>query len=668
MIRKNRILIPAIALIVFMIPYLVLAESAKTIKLDDMFVSSFYGDAVTITPTRTIIDVDKFIASGRVERVEDILSHLGGIDVMRTSAVPDPQQVVMMRGFDDSRFVVALDGRPITSPTAGADTFVDWSSLVSADIEKIEVIRAGASALYENAQGGVINLITKKGTKRETLAPKTKVQVDYASNNTQGERATLDGGIGDLTYFLNIGHQESDGYLRNNDWRSNDSSARLTYTFPSDGQLVASVKQSDLDQGYAVVNDPSRSDWDPDYPTVRDDAENLHKFRSVSYPGGKNEKHKVTGHYDLIYDQPINDSNLKLHFFRTSGEESSYYYILSGGKLTQTESTGMRREEDQLGLTTQYRFNVFAENALTLGHDYRTMETGDVDDLWRVNAGYFDDAWSITDKLSMNTGLRYIKIREWTYPMATPPSRFLLHDEFWLPKWTLGYSLSPKTKPYVSINREFHLPGCCDRPVWAMSTNVQTEELQHETSWHYDLGVHQQIGDSIDTRFGLYYIDIEHFRAVDSPKNYYSSYYAYNLKDVSYSGVEFEFNANIAKDLGLYGNYTYRHTGYSETEEWPVLFWLNLPPEHKAKIGARYNLFENTLLTTDYRYVGDRGGEGSGLMDSYTTTDVGMEQTLSKNTKLLIYVNNLFGNEYEEVYGFPMQRQTYGAQVTVTMF
>jgi len=436
----------------------------EVIKLEDMFVHAFYGEAITIAPTRTIIDVEKYVKSGTVDRVEDILMNMAGIDIMRSSVVADPQQVMMLRGFDDSRYVVAIDGRPITGPTAGMDTFVDWSSLTTADIEKIEVIRGAASALYENAQGGVINIITKKGKKRVTLVPKITLQSDYSSYDTLAERITVDGGIGDLGYFFNYGYKESDGYLRNNNWRSNDYSGRLTYLFPFQGNLTLSYKGSDLDMGYPVVNDPSRPDYDRDYPTVREDADTLRKFRTISYPGGRSEKEKRVNHYDIIFEQPIKDTSLKLHLFQTEGAEDSYYYVLSGGSLKQVYSGGEAREEKQYGGTLHYRLNLWEDNSLTLGYDHRRMEVENMEDLVRIHAGYFEDIWSVTPKLSLNLGLRYSHIRELSYPYADPGTttqyRHKIKYDLWLPKSTLSYRFSPQTEGYVSVNRDYHLPGC----------------------------------------------------------------------------------------------------------------------------------------------------------------------------------------------------------------
>ena len=444
-------------------------KERERVKLDDVFVHAFHGGAVTITPTKTIIDIDKFGKSGSVERVEDILMHLTGIDVMRTSTGADPQQVIMMRGFDDSRFTVALDGRPITAPTAGSDTFVDWSSLTTGDIEKIEIIRGGSSALYGNSQGGIINIIMKKGKKKDTLVPKVTLLSGYSRFETYLERISVDGGIGGLGYFGNFGYKESDGYLRNNDWRGKDYSARLTYLFPFQGNVTLSYKASDLELGYPVVNDPGRSDYDPDYPTIHEDADMLRKFRTISYPGGDSYKEKEADHLDFIFEQPIGDGTLKVQLFQTTGDEDSYSYELGEDEqgneiLVQIYSGGDSTKEKHYGGIIQYRLNLWEHNILTVGYDQRRMEVESQDDWFRIHAGYFDDIWAITPKLSLNLGLRFVRIREYSYPYADPGTitmyRHTIKTDLWMPKSTLSYRFSPETEVYVSVNRDYHVPGC----------------------------------------------------------------------------------------------------------------------------------------------------------------------------------------------------------------
>ena len=183
---------------------------------------------------------------------------------------------------------------------------------------------------------------------------------------------------------------------------------------------------------------------------------------------------------------------------------------------------------------------------------------------------------------------------------------------------------------------------------------------------HYDIGIYHQVAKNIDTRLALYYTDITNYIVFDSPRSYYSDYYAYNLGSVNFYGVEWEFSSTLFNKLGLLGNYTYRGMNREETEL-PVVFWLDLPPKHKFNIGLRYRLLKDSLLTCDLRYVGKRKS-GNFTNDDFFITDVGIEQTIFKKLKVLLYINNLFGENYEEVHGFPMPGQTYGVQVKLALF
>ncbi|MBT8342000.1 MAG: TonB-dependent receptor [Desulfatitalea sp.] len=458
-------------------------DQTEPVQLEDMFVTAFHGGAMTMTPTKTVIDVEKFNKSGSVDRVEDILMHLTGIDVMRGSLGADPQQMVMMRGFDDSRFTIAIDGRTITAPTAGADTYVDWSSLTTGDIEKIEVIRGAASAQYENSQGGVINIITKKGQIRETLVPRMTVSADYASYNTFTGRVTAGGGIGDLTYFLNYGYKVSDGYLRNNCYDGEDYSVRLAYIFAFDGILTLSVKGSDLKMGYALANDPGGiyADYDPDYPVVPEDADTIRRYRDMSFAGGDNYKLKRSVHKDVSFEQPFKQSSMKIQYYETMGEEDSYYYTLVKNSrydpatdppeaqyvFNQKYSGGNDRKERHYGGRFEYQMDFWDKNTLVVGYDQRHMEVKSTPDIWRIQAGYFEDTWQATPKLSLVLGLRYAHIREKTYAYSDEPgnprsSRYR-HDittDVWLPKSTLTYMMSENTSTFVSVNKDYHVPGC----------------------------------------------------------------------------------------------------------------------------------------------------------------------------------------------------------------
>ncbi len=70
---------------------------------------------------------------------------------------------VSLRGLGSERTLVLLNGRRFVPGGAGADGSVDLASIPTAALERVEVLKDGASAVYgSDAIGGVINLITRK--------------------------------------------------------------------------------------------------------------------------------------------------------------------------------------------------------------------------------------------------------------------------------------------------------------------------------------------------------------------------------------------------------------------------------------------------------------------------------------------------------------------------
>lgn len=166
----------------------------------------------------------------------------------------------------------------------------------------------------------------------------------------------------------------------------------------------------------------------------------------------------------------------------------------------------------------------------------------------------------------------------------------------------------------------------------------------------------------------LYYIDVSNYIVANSGDIYHTaSSYGYSMDSIAFYGVELEFSTILAEKLTLFGNYTYRKTEYDDDDLLADAVLLELAPEHKVNLGIRYRLFEKTLLTSDIRYMGKRESEGKiYTLDAFTTVDVGIEQELFGNTTVHVYANNIFGEEYQEVYGYPLPEHVYGVNLKMT--
>jgi len=71
---------------------------------------------------------------------------------------------VNLRGLGANRTLVLINGRRVVSGGTGANSSVDLNTIPVSVVQRIEVLKDGASAIYgADAVAGVVNLITKKG-------------------------------------------------------------------------------------------------------------------------------------------------------------------------------------------------------------------------------------------------------------------------------------------------------------------------------------------------------------------------------------------------------------------------------------------------------------------------------------------------------------------------
>ncbi len=127
---------------------------------------------VTVTATRTpklLKDaplITRVITAGEIARVnaatvQDLLeTELPGLEFTREM---DGQTAIRMQGMSGKYVLFLVDGERMAGETLNN---VDYNRLNAENIERIEIVKGAASALYgSNAIGGVVNIITKEAVK-----------------------------------------------------------------------------------------------------------------------------------------------------------------------------------------------------------------------------------------------------------------------------------------------------------------------------------------------------------------------------------------------------------------------------------------------------------------------------------------------------------------------
>ena len=156
----------------------------------------------------SVIPADQIEKFGSVS-VADVLRDVAGVEVVNSGGVGALTQV-RLRGSQPGETLVLLDGVRIGAATATDGSF-DFGNLAPTDIERIEVLRGPQSALYgSDAMGGVINIITRKGSK----TTKRSVTIQGGSYGTLSTQATMSGGDDKWTYSLGVDALHSNGFPR----------------------------------------------------------------------------------------------------------------------------------------------------------------------------------------------------------------------------------------------------------------------------------------------------------------------------------------------------------------------------------------------------------------------------------------------------------------------
>lgn len=160
-----------------------------------------------ISDVTVISSVELEQQSGRT--LTEIISKTAGIQ-MAASGGRGNTSTLFVRGTEGRHVLLLVDGIRMGSATLGTPSF---DNIALDSIERIEVLKGPASALYgSDAVGGVVQIITKKGTK--SFAANAKTSIGNGGYKTAS--AGLSGSADGVRYAVGVGGQSENGYSATN--------------------------------------------------------------------------------------------------------------------------------------------------------------------------------------------------------------------------------------------------------------------------------------------------------------------------------------------------------------------------------------------------------------------------------------------------------------------
>lgn len=232
----------ALPAIPFAILFLVLSATAghaQTAELAPIEVTAT-RTALTlpeVSAAVTVIDGDDIRRGRPATSLVDLLNQVPGLFVQNTGNYAQDARLAL-RGFGArSSFgirgvAIIVDGIPQTLPDGQSQ--VDSIDLDA--VERIEILRGPASALYGNAAGGVILITTRQPDGRGTAT----VGQTVGSDGLVDTRASLSGGADRLGVRFSASRFDQDGFRRHAAVRQYRAQTSLAWT-PSDRTRVTGV-------------------------------------------------------------------------------------------------------------------------------------------------------------------------------------------------------------------------------------------------------------------------------------------------------------------------------------------------------------------------------------------------------------------------------------------
>jgi outer membrane receptor for ferrienterochelin and colicin len=450
-------------------------KEEKRYRLDKVIVRDhpLRDESMVVTPDVTVINVEKFQKAGRIQNIQDILSEALGVDVLRSNITPSPSEAVYIRGLDQSRIQVFMDGKPMRLMGRMGYYKIDWTTMPLDNVETIEIIRGSHSLLYPFSMGGAINIITKKGKKTDEAKPEISMTTEFGSYGAESYSANVLGGLFNrIGYSFAGASRRGDGYLRNNYYDTDNFNARISFYLPTGGTLSGGWDYVATETGYAVINDPndSASDFNPSYPVVRTDEVDrfTHDYEGRAYWGGDSCWKKRTNEWNILVEQPLGPGELRAQVYQHQSERDRLYYTSTG---VQNKQLGTK--EYNMGYNLDYLdFELIKNHAFSIGGEYRTQGDRDNKDYYEIFSGYFQDVWSTTSPLTLTWGLRWYEFQSDAYRAGFPghgPYREMSRSEQkawetrrveteWCPKARLDYELDPSLTLYAAVSREMRTP------------------------------------------------------------------------------------------------------------------------------------------------------------------------------------------------------------------
>lgn len=589
-----------------------LSGGAFCVEASDMPVYTLEGVVVTASrvPEKKIdsnADVSvvtaKEIEEKHYDDVSEAIRHVPGVTISSHGASSQVGMSDQIYINGSKNVVVLVDGmRRNTNGNSLATA--DIGDMVNMDsIDHIEVLKGSASTLYgSDAQGGVINIITKKA---KNDGVRTTLRTSFGNESREKYSLHNEGREENVFWNVDAGKElqgkYKDGWGRRviNHLNAEHYNVKLGYDLGNDSDVVFNYEKytSDYIRPYYGTNDTTRARGKKDNDSV-----------SLQYKSKLNDR--LTSQFSVYRNNThINDnytaSDLCDMKMRTTGISDQLTYTMD----RQTITGGFDWYKDEI---PYYKGDPDVEG---------TSITN--------TAFYLQDKVDLTDRWNVTPGIR-----------VDHHSEFGTHTS---PSLSVGYKQNEKTNYYINYKSFFVAPS-----LYHLYSSVGNKDLDPQEGNTIEFGVSHRFSDSMSGTFNVFHTHAKNILTFDNA-------YPYRAENSGKADIN-GFNLSLDKQFSSHWEagigYSYLHAPAQNGKN------INLNgvlPESALNVNVTYKA-DKFNASLDGRGVMNRyGSKGSPEMRNYANYwvwDMAANYHFTKNATLFARVNNIFDQFYTDVGSF----------------
>ena len=646
------------------VPYLAFSgegenQESPVYRLGEIVIT---GKTAGVEATGTVLEVtEQDIRDSGARNLVEAIDHLPGLHAF-TGGKGLPR--ISIRGFRPRQVLLLLNGIPLN---AAYDQQFDPTAIPTENIAKIKVMEGPSSVLYgQGANGGVINIVTKKGTE----GIKGMVGGEMGEGNSYLGKASVSGGHKKLDFFLSGSSYTRDAFPLSEDFtptseqgqgdRNNSDRERhsifgnLGYEVHEDLDLGLTFNYLEGEYGIpgGVLNPPDLFAPSPKYERI-DHFEGL----SVQLAGDyrlsesfglrawafRNQLVEHDNRYDNSsfnsFDDPLVGQSFKLERKSTIQGLSLQPKYVFGDKATLT--LGVSAEIDQWESKGSIKDQFGGWPPVNY---YRRVNADEDFSLYAVMLEY---EYAPIPKLGLVAGYGHHWQNREDFPDNDGSVLFGAH-----------YNVTDSTRLKAAFQKSIRFPDL--RQLYDETSGNQA--LKTERTTHYTLGVEQQLPLK-NSR-----ISFDAFHSIPKDfiqKDKLDTGVFQNFEEYEFTGFDLASEIGCIDNLILRASYSYLHTKDLATEGKDELQYR---PENRITVQGRYAFDFGFTANVSLLYVADQytyskaaiapGEYLKKKLDDYIVVNVRLSQSLWDD-RIIVYIgaDNILDEDYEETYALPQAGQ-----------